>query len=195
MPLVAPDPITSARLVVRPIAESDLAALLAVNGDEQVTGFLPYATWQSMVDAEAWYQRMLTLQAGGTALQFVVADRQTGSDIGTCLLFRYDEASARAELGYVMGRSHWGRGCMREALQALIGWAFDGIALRRLEAEVDPRNARSAQLLLRLGFTKEGLLRQRWITKGLATDVEVYGLLRHEWPGPQPLAATGTTDA
>ena len=64
-----------------------------------------------------------------------------------------------------------------------------------MEAEVDPRNARSAQLLLRLGFTKEGLLRQRWITKGLATDVEVYGLLRHEWPGPQPLAATGTTDA
>ena len=186
MPLVAPDPIVSARLVVRPVAESDLAALLAVNGDEQVTGFLPYATWQSIADAEAWYQRMLTLQAGGTALQFVVADRQTDSAIGTCLLFRHDEASARAELGYVMGRSHWGRGCMREALQALMGWAFNGMALRRLEAEVDPRNERSAQLLLRLGFTKEGLLRQRWVTKGVPTDVEVYGLLRHEWPAAVP---------
>ena len=76
MSLVAPDPIASARLVVRPVAESDLAALLMVSGDDQVTSFLPYATWQSMVDAEAWYQRMLTLQAGGTALQFVVADRQ-----------------------------------------------------------------------------------------------------------------------
>jgi RimJ/RimL family protein N-acetyltransferase len=72
---------------------------------------------------------------------------------------------------------------MHEALSALIGDAFRTMSLRRLEAEVDPRNAASGRLLQRLGFTKEGLLRQRWITKGRPTDVEVFGLLVHEWPG------------
>ncbi len=57
-------------------------------------------------------------------------------------------------------------------------------SLRRLEDEVDPRNESSARLLAHPGFVKEGLLRERWITKGEVTDVEMFGLLRHEWIEP-----------
>lgn len=181
MPFVAPEPIETDRLRVRIVAQSDLIALLDVNGDDIATRFLPYATWTSMADAQAWYQRMLKIQATGAALQFVVELVATSRAIGTCLLFRYDEASARAELGFVLGRVHWGTGYMTEALTALIRHAFGTMALRRLEAEVDPANTSSGRLLERLGFAKEGLLRQRWITKGKPTDVEVFGLLRDEW--------------
>ncbi|CAG0956009.1 diamine N-acetyltransferase [Burkholderiales bacterium] len=183
MPLLAPGPVETARLVLRLVAETDLPALLAVNGDDEVTRFLPYATWRSLSDAQAWLKRMTDVQASGTALQFVVAEKPSGAAIGTCLVFRHDEASARAELGYVLGRAHWGRGVMREALAALVDCAFTRMALRRLEAEVGPSNIASARLLGRLGFTKEGLLRQRWVTRGVARDVEVFGLLRHEWQG------------
>ena len=183
MPLTAPaQPIESERLLVRLVAASDLPALFDVNSSDEVTALLPYARWQSMADAEAWLRRMEGIQATGLALQFVVIDKSSGLAIGTCLLFRYEEGSARAELGYALGRSHWGRGLMQEALTALVGCAFGAMALRRLEAEVDTRNAPSARLLARLGFTKEGLLRQRWVTKGAAKDVEIYGLLRDEWP-------------
>jgi [ribosomal protein S5]-alanine N-acetyltransferase len=189
MPIVAPGPIESRRVLLRLAAEADLPALLQVNGDAEVTRFLPYATWNSMADADAWYQRMSGLQAAGVAWQFVVTHRASGTAIGTCLLFRFDEGSARAELGYVLGRAHWGQGLMHEALSALITTAFGALSLRRLEAEVDPRNLVSAHLLQRLGFVKEGLLRQRWVTKGVPTDVEVYGLLGHEWRGEA--SATG----
>jgi [ribosomal protein S5]-alanine N-acetyltransferase len=107
--------------------------------------------------------------------------KSTGLAIGTCLLFRFEEGSARAELGYVLGRAYWGQGLMREALEALINCAFGNMNLRRLEAEVDTRNRSSARLLQRLGFTKEGLLRQRWVSKGETRDVEMYGFLRDEW--------------
>jgi RimJ/RimL family protein N-acetyltransferase len=70
---------------------------------------------------------------------------------------------------------------MGEALTALLDSAFGSMGLRRIEAEVNTRNRPSAALLLRLGFTKEGVLRERWISKGRAADVEMYGLLRHEW--------------
>lgn len=184
MPLAAPDPIESARLVVRLVGEADLPALMEVNGDVEVTRFLPYATWTSIADAQAWLARMTGIQATGTALQFVVAEKASGTAVGTCLLFRHDESSARAELGYALGRAHWGRGYMREALAALIGSAFTTLALRRLEAEVDPANVPSTKLLLGLGFVKEGLLRQKWITRGEAYDVEAFGLLRDEWRAP-----------
>lgn len=181
MPLTAPPAIESARLAVRLVAESDLTALLAINGDDAVTAFLPYPTWSSAADAEAWYRRMSDMQATGAALQFVIVERDAAAVIGTCLLFRFDEGSARAELGYVLGRAWWGKGYMREALAALIECAFGALSLRRLEAEVNPRNVSSSRVLRRLGFTREGLLRERWVAKGEARDVEVFGLLRHEW--------------
>jgi RimJ/RimL family protein N-acetyltransferase len=181
MPLTAPPPIETPRLRVRLVTESDLPALLEVNGDDEVTRYLPYATWTSMSDAEAWFERISGQQAAGTTLQFVIADKETDVAIGSCLLFRFEEPSARAELGYVLGRRHWGGGYMKEALTALLDRAFDEIALRRVEAEVSPRNVASGRLLLNLGFTREGLLRQRWVAKGEAVDVEAYGLLRNEW--------------
>jgi [ribosomal protein S5]-alanine N-acetyltransferase len=192
VPLVAPGPIETARLHVRAVAEADLPALLAVNGDVEVTRFLPYPAWATLADGEAWLKRMNGIQAGGTALQFVIVDMQAGHAIGTCLLFGHDEGSARAELGYVLARACWGRGLMHEALTALLGCAFTRMGLRRLEAEVNPHNAASGRALQRLGFTREGLLRQRWVDKGEAHDVEAYGLLRHEWPGAVPAAVQET---
>jgi ribosomal-protein-alanine N-acetyltransferase len=182
VPLIAPHAIESERLLIRLVRAADLPALLDVNSSAEVTALLPYARWESLADGEAWLKRMEAIQATGLALQFVIVSKASGLAIGTCLLFRYEEASARAELGYVLGRAHWGRGLMDEALRALIGCAFDSMGLRRLEAEVDSRNRASARLLGRLGFTREGLLRQRWVAKGEARDVEMHGLLRGEWP-------------
>jgi RimJ/RimL family protein N-acetyltransferase len=184
VPLIAPEPIETARLVVRPVRADDLAALVAVNSDEKVTAMLPYARWASMDDARAWLARMEGIQSGGSAVQFVIVDQALGQAVGTALLFRHDEGSARAELGYVLGRRHWGRGLMHEALGALLERAFTGLGLRRIEAEVDVRNAASSRVLQRLGFVREGILRQRWVTKGEARDVEVHGLLRSEWTAP-----------
>ena len=61
-------------------------------------------------------------------------------------------------------------------------WAY--IERRRievLEAEVDPLNQASSRVLEILGFTREGLLRKRWIDKGAAHDTIIYGLLSDEW--------------
>lgn len=71
---------------------------------------------------------------------------------------------------------------MHEALGALISYAFENLALHRLEADIDPRNTASARSLERLGFQREGLLRERWIVAGEVSDTAFYGLLRSEWP-------------
>ena len=175
----------STRLLIRLVTEADLPALLTVNSDDAVTRYLPYASWRGSEDARNWFTRMSALQAAGAALQSAILKRGTGTAIGSCLLFRYEESSARAELGYVLGRAHWGQGYMHEALRSLIDCAFGELGLRRLEAEVDPRNVRSARVLTQLGFTAEGLLRERWLTRGEPCSVSVYGLLQREWPPPQ----------
>ena len=190
MPLAPITEILSPRLRVRPIAATDLPDLFAVNGDPEVTRFLPYATWQTAADGEAWFARIQSLDAGGTSQQLVVQRRDDGRVIGGALLFRHDQDSARAELGYVLGRAHWGQGLMREAVHALCGHAFGAMGLRRLEAEVNPANTASTGLLRALGFTHEGSLRKRWVAKGSAPyDTHFFGLLADEWPPAPPAAA------
>lgn len=182
-PHLVPPPLDTPRLRVRPVVETDLPDLLTVNADPEVTRFLPYPAWTSLADGQAWFERMAALQAAGSAWQLVVIDKASNAAIGTCLLFRFEPASGRAEIGYVLGRAHWGRGCMAEALGAVISHAFGAAGLRRLEAEVNPANTASTRLLRKLGFTQEGVLRQRWVTRGVPYDVAVFGLLSHEWRG------------
>jgi RimJ/RimL family protein N-acetyltransferase len=179
MPLPAFPPIETERLSIRPIARSDLPALLEVNGDPEVTRYLPYNAWTGAAEGEAWFARMEKLAAGGDACQLVIVERALDRAIGTCLVFRYSDRDRMAEIGYVLGRASWGRGYMLEALTALIGVAFDAARLRRLEANVAGPNLASLKLLGRLGFVHEGLLRERWITKGdQVTDCAVFGLVR-----------------
>ncbi|MFC5499070.1 GNAT family N-acetyltransferase [Caenimonas terrae] len=181
MPLPAITAILTPRLTVRPVAGADLDDLLEVNGDDAVTRFLPYKTWQSAEDGRAWLARMEALDATGTSRQLVIERNADGKVVGTVLLFRFDEGSARLELGYVVGRAHWRQGYAAEALLAVCGHAFGQLAVRRIEAEVNPGNAASNALLQSLGFVHEGMFRQRWISKGVATDTNIYGCLAHEW--------------
>ena len=183
MPLPVIEPLLTDRLRVRPVTEDDLPALAAVNGDDEVTRYLPYASWRSADDGRAWLERMRALEAAGGARQLVVARRDDDIAIGSMLLFRHDEPSARVELGYVLGREHWRQGIAREALAAVLRHVFGRLGLRRVEAEVHVGNVASQALLERLGFRREGLLRQRWVAKGHAYDVVAFGLLSSDGAG------------
>jgi RimJ/RimL family protein N-acetyltransferase len=194
MSLPAIGPLSTPRLVIREVRHADLDDLFEVNGDHEVTRFLPYATWQSREDGVAWLMRMTGLVEKGNARQLVVVRKGDDKVIGTLLPFNFDAGSARLELGYVLGRAHWGRGVMREALQSVCALAFGSLGIRRLEAEVNSSNVASIRLLRALGFVHEGTLRKRWVAKGTAYDTDMYGLLSGDWPhaaadGPRATSA------
>ncbi len=163
-----------------------MADLLVMNQDDEVLRFLPYPKWLTLDDGMAWLARVRKLEAAGTAVQLVMVDKASARVFGACVLFKYDEGSSRAELGFAMVREFWGRGLMREALTVLISHAFEVRGVRRLEAEANPLNVASCRLLERLGFVSEGLMRQRYRVKGAIYDTRVFGLLSGEWKAPAP---------
>lgn len=168
--------VESLRVVVRRIRDDDLPALFDVNGDDEVTRFLPYATWRTMADADAWLARMRGLEAKGDCWQFVLVHRAQGRAIGTCLIFHHDAQLRRAELGYVLGRAHWGTGLMQEALRALLPATFSELGLEAMTAELEMANAASSRLLERLGFSRERINRGHWQRDGLPIDSVLYHL-------------------
>lgn len=181
------------RLRLRAVTPADAGALYRIFSDPLVTRY-----WGSprLTDPAQGLALVEEIQRGartGALLQWGVT--RTGEDrvIGTCTLAGWDRQHRRAELGFALGRSHWGRGVMAEALPTVLRFGFVGMQLHRIEADVDPRNAPSVRHLERLGFRREGLLRERYHQGGEVQDALFYGLLRAEWeqahPGVQRLPA------
>ena len=84
MPLPPVTRVEAQRLKLRPLAAADLPDLLEVNGDPEVTRFLPYETWQSLADAEAWLARMETMAASGTGQVLVLELGPTPRSSASC---------------------------------------------------------------------------------------------------------------
>lgn len=141
------DSVSSQRVLLRPVCKGDLPDLMEVNGDPEVTRYLPYKTWLTVEDAEAWFARMTEMMATGTALQLAVVRKSNNQVIGAVLLFKFDEENSRLEIGYVLGRAHWKQGYAKEAIGALLPCLVHRSRIRRVEAEVNPENVASIALL------------------------------------------------
>ena len=88
-----------------------------------------------------------------------------------------------AVLGYSLDALQQGRGLMQEALQALVAEMFGArVRLHRVQAAVRPENARSRNVLLRVGFEREGLSRRYLHINGAWRDHEVFARINPDWP-------------
>ena len=181
----------TARLLIRPLLESDLAAVFACYDHPDVGRYCAPVRWPDMDHALTWFNRRAGDIAAGVTKQFVIVLKETGNIIGTCVLFRIDTTHGGAEIGYALGRDFWGAGYAAEAITALINHAFEVLRLHRLNAVVDPRNLASAKVLLKVGFQHEGTLRQSYLDAGEYTDSALYGLLVSEWQN-SPVGAGDT---
>ena len=183
------------RLVLRELRDDDVDALFAMFSDPPTMRYWLTPAWTSLDQAHASLAWVREDFAAGTGIRFGVVARDGAGDerdrvIGTCTLFKIDFEHARGEVGYALRRSEWGRGLMREAMEAVIAYAFDTLGLHRVEADLDPRNESSRGLLLRLGFREEGVLRQRYRVAGEIQDGLIMGLLAPEWRQNNELQAS-----
>lgn len=171
----------TARLRLRAVVPADVPDLLAVFGDPVVCRYWSRPPLADVAEADALQQEIAALFAERTLFQWAIAERASDRLVGTCTLADLSVEHRRAALGYAVGRAAWGRGYATEALRALLDLAFGALALHRLEADVDPRNAASIRVLERLGFRHEGHQRERWHLQGEVQDAVLYGLLAREW--------------
>lgn len=187
MPLLEQPVLLTTRLALREVRADDADGLYAVHSDVQVMRYWGYPAWIDIAQAHAKVADIARQRANEPILVWAVADRDSDALIGSIALFNLNQAQGRAEIGYSLASAWQGRGLAREALLAVLGHAFEGMGLRRIEADVDPRNRASCRLAEGLGFRAEGLLRERWQVNGELCDSVLYGLLRAQ------LCATGAT--
>jgi [ribosomal protein S5]-alanine N-acetyltransferase len=173
--------LTGERITLRPITEEDIPAYFALCADPDVTHYLSHPPYTNMEQAEEKVKKIIQWGKEGASFLWVIASKQSNCLMGTCCLFHLDKENQRAEFGYALAKVHWGQGLAYEATQIAIEHIFATQSLRRLEADADPRNLKSCALLERLGFIREGYLRERWLVDGVVSDTALYGLLKSDW--------------
>ena len=167
------------RLQLRAYRDNDADALYALYSDPAVMRYWSFSPWTERSQVDDYLRRDRDYLGDGM-LAWAIARREDDVLIGTVTVLGINRAQGRADVGYALSASQWGKGLAHEAVRLALMYAFDDLQLRRIEADVDPRNAGSCRLLERLGFTREGLLRERWKVDGELQDSAIYGLLRGE---------------
>jgi RimJ/RimL family protein N-acetyltransferase len=173
-------PIDTERLRLRLHRPDDLDALLDYYSEPEVARYTPFAEWTRQ-DAEEYLEKRLRrtgIQGPDTALGLVI--ERNGRVVGDVILWPADDTLRRGEMGWALHPAATGQGYATEAVLALIRIAFETYGMRRVIAQLDPRNAPSARVCERVGMTREAHLREDYWTKGEWADTLIYGLLARE---------------
>ena len=179
--VVSPPSLRTARLRLRPFDDSDADALFALQSNAEVLQYWDAPPWTEGVRAERFIAACRQMAEAGTGTRLAVERLSDGGFIGWCSLTRWNPDHRSAAMGYCLDDAAWGHGYATEAGRALLQWAFDTLDLNRVQAETDTRNVASARVLEKLGFVREGTVREDCVVNGDASDSWVYGLLRREW--------------
>lgn len=174
--------LTAPRLVLRWMDVRDLPdlhALFADTGGTRIWNRSGARPDEASIHLEA-------IQRGyeqGHLFQWGIALRDDDRVVGTATLSHVDHLQGRADMNLVLRPEQRGKRYGTEALTLLLEHAFGAMMLRRIEADVDPRDPAALRTLENVGFRREGYLRQRWMIDGELQDSVLMGMLAQDWPG------------
>ena len=158
--------IETERLVLRPLTEQDLGDLVAEINDYDIarmTSLIPHPYGEA--DARAYFTQTAARARAKDAVRLMI--EHGGKLIGGISLFSMPR---RSELGYWLGRAHWGKGFATEAGRALLAYGFEALSLPLVHCRVACDNPASARVQHKLGFRGIGFDVGRSLARG--ADVE-----------------------
>lgn len=158
--MIWPHRIDTARLILRRPRPDDASAIF--NGYAQDPDVARYVMWRphsSIADTNDFLVTVLERIAHGKEQSWVITLKGDDRAVGMVAL---RPNGFKNDIGYVLARSHWGRGLMTEAARPMIDLSLSDPQVRRVWAVCDVDNKASARVMEKIGMSFEGVLR-RWV--------------------------------
>ena len=189
-------PIQTERLLLRPYADGDFEALLAIESRADVNRYL-YSEPRGPDEVRDILRRKLGqtgLEGEGDTLAVACTLRETGAMIGGCILHWVSAEHSVGEIGFVLHPDHHGHGYAAEATRPLLEFGFATVGLHRIIGRLEARNAASARVLEKLGMRREALLIENEWVKGEWQSELDYAILEREWRALEDARHFGAAD-
>ena len=147
--------IETERVFLRLLTMQDREQVFEHFSDESVTEFMDIEPCRSIEEA----REIIQFHLNDTGCRWGLFRKCDHKLLGTCGYHCWTTGiKSKAEIGFDLSKSYWGKGYMREVLTPVIHFGFTDMELQLIEATVDPRNVRCSQLLRKLGFVMQGQL-------------------------------------
>ncbi|PIC84673.1 GNAT family N-acetyltransferase [Sporosarcina sp. P1] len=166
------------RLILRELTNEDAEGIFACFSNEDVTRFYGQETLKSIEEAEKFVDIFSKNYSEKIGMRWGIERKETKGIIGTIGFNAWLPKHKRAEIGYEIHPQQWRKGYTSEAVSEVLSYGFDIMGLTRIGAVVFIENEASNKLLGKVGFQKEGVLRNYMYQDGKAYDTNVYSLLR-----------------
>lgn len=154
-----PQIFNTSRLLLRPPVVEDAPLIFEQYAqDLLVTKYMSWKPHQFIQETDAFVNRCIAAWVDGPAFPYVLIRKEDAQLIG---MIEIRINRFKADLGYVLARSAWGKGYMPEAAQILIDWALGQDNIYRVWAVCDVENNASARVMEKVGMQQEGILK-RW---------------------------------
>lgn len=177
--------IKSKRLILDDIRAEDKASIFELFSNEEVTQYYDLAAFENMQQAEDLISLVQSRFKDKLGIRWAIRKKGEDKLIGTCGFNSWNVALRSTIIGYDVNRQYWGNGYITEALTHIIKAAFDGKLscdnINRIQADTIPGNVASEKVLLKLGFSEEGIHRQAAFWKNEYHDLKCFSLLRNEY--------------
>jgi ribosomal-protein-alanine N-acetyltransferase len=128
-------------------------------------------------------QYIVGLYEGGHGFRWGIRLKGESEMVGSLGFYSWDKENAKAEVGYDLKPAYWRRGIMKEALERIVGFGFEDMGLNRMQVTIMSSNPGSMTLIEKIGFKREGILRDYSKFEGKYTDEHVFSMLKREWSG------------
>lgn len=169
------------RLCLRQIRPSDNQAIFNIFNDPEVTRYYGMKPFSDMAEADALIVRWRRRFSERRLVRWVLAKLADDWVIGTAGFTDWKRHFRSAQVGYDLAQPFWQQGYMREALTAVLEFGYSHMQLNRIEALVLNENIASIALLDKLGFKKEGLLREYGYWGQTHHDLNLFALLKRDF--------------
>ncbi|MCK5785584.1 MAG: GNAT family N-acetyltransferase [Candidatus Sabulitectum sp.] len=177
-----PPVIETARLILRPFTTGDSAFVQENAGSEEIyrnTLGMPHPYTEA--NAVEWISTHAAKFYLGQGIELAVT-LKSGELMGVVGI-SVSKNHNRGELGYWFGKPYWNKGYCSEAAAALVEYAFSEMGLHKITSRHFLHNPASGRVLEKIGFTKEGILRDEYMKDGNYISASVFGLLKADHPG------------
>ncbi len=172
--------IKTERLILREITKDDVNEIFEIFSDEDVAKFDWFAPIKDIDAALKFIQRYKESFEEKEEITWGIALKETNKLIGICCLGNFESDSRRAEIGYDIKKTEWNKGYATESVKAITEYGFNKLNLNRIEAFITPGNDASVKVLKNLGYTQEGIVRERDLIKGKLEDGIIMAILKRD---------------
>ena len=167
------------RVTLREFEREDVDASLALVGDDRVTHWLSFDSRSREQAAHMIEGVIQRTQVEPRTEYYLAGVLDDDSLVGFARLGLTGVQAAK--LGFAVAADRWGRGYALEMARLIVDFGFRNLRLHRISAAVGPDNARSIDVVKRLGMTHEGRMRDHVFTNHRWRDSMLYSLLSDEW--------------